>query len=1139
MRRVGRAWLVALAVAVACVAVSALAEAFGLPSLPPGAPDAEALGVAPGVAPVEATGLRFRGVTVDDGLPQSTVTAFAQDATGFLWIGTEGGLARYDGYAVRTYGANRAGPGALPQAFVHALLTSRDGTLWVGTYGGGLARYVPARDGFATADPVAAACHPRVSRLREDADGGLWVGTVGGGVCRYDPATGAVTRPPPFALPFDAQVQALALDAEGALWIGTHGDGLARVDARTQRHRPLPPAVAAVTDTLDVEALALRPGGGVWLGTAHGRTFRLAPDAAGTWRLETLLARGEAVDDLLVDADGTLWVATRGGGLVRRRPDGATATWRARPDRDGTLPDNRLRALFRDRSGLLWLGTWGRGAAAARRSPFRAVTPDPGAPDPGTPGGLADASLAGLAQDERGRLWLGTYGAGVEVYDPAAGRVVDRLRADAADPARRLPHATVYDVHLDGDSVAWLATGGGGLARLDRRTSRLATLRADPADPASLGGNVVSHLYEDPQGALWAVSYGGGPCRLDRQTLRFACLFARLPDALRAAHGLTGDLVAYRMHQAPDGRFWVSLWGEGVVAIDFGPGGFDRAPAALAQDGTDDGAPTITRYDSDPGDLASLGQNSVVSFFDGPEGRLWLGTYGGGLSRFDAGLGTFQTFTRGDGLPDNTVYEIRDDGDGRLWMSTNRGLACLTLASGRIDTYDVRDGLPASEFNGRSALVLRDGRLAFGSAGGLALFNPAALAPSAYAPPVVLTDLRVLDQPVDLHALSATASRDEAVGGEAVGEATDEAAGLQLGYRENFLSFRYAALDFADPASVRYAYRVDGVDGKWVEAGDRRFASYPDLDPGRYVVRVRATNRDGIWSPHEVALPVTIVPPVWQRAWFQAGGALVLLAGFAGGVRFLAQRRLRRAVQRLETERRLHRERERISRDLHDHVGAQLSTIVSGLELVHLCAEHDRPGEMKRHLAALGDDARTTITQLRETIWALHHERVTVAAFAEQVRRYARQQTRYRARPAVHVTAHDDDARADDDDARTLSPLHALNLFRIAQEALTNALKYADANAVRITVRADAAGTVTLTVADDGAFRPTDDARHESPGDGPPGDGQPGDGLSGYGLAGMRQRARDLGGTFALTTDDGTTVRVTVPTDGADDGRGA
>ena len=379
-------------------------------------------------------------------------------------------------------------------------------------------------------------------------------------------------------------------------------------------------------------------------------------------------------------------------------------------------------------------------------------------------------------------------------------------------------------------------------------------------------------------------------------------------------------------------------------------------------------------------------------------------------------------------------------------------------------------------------------------------------------------------------------------GGEALSLGLDRVrpAPVVLPHTRSDLVVGFAPLTFAHEAGARVQHRLD--DRPWSPPSPARTVELADLADGPHRLAVRAVSADGVPSAAPAVLHVRITPPFWRAPWFRGAAFVAVLAlGTAGG-RILAQRRLRRAVRQMEAEQRLHRERARISRDLHDHVGAQLSTIISGLELVHLNAERGRTRDVQRYLAALDDDARTTMAQLRETIWALHHERVTGAAFAEQVRRDARRQTRYRPRLSVRVTvehapgedaqghaatrgdaAGGDAASSDAAHTWTLSPLHALNLFRIAQEALANACKHADARAVRVTIRAGADG-VTLTVADDGAFRPTS-ATH---GDGAAG-GPEGCGPEGYGLAGMRQRAHDLGGTFALTTDGGTTVRVTVP----------
>jgi signal transduction histidine kinase len=305
----------------------------------------------------------------------------------------------------------------------------------------------------------------------------------------------------------------------------------------------------------------------------------------------------------------------------------------------------------------------------------------------------------------------------------------------------------------------------------------------------------------------------------------------------------------------------------------------------------------------------------------------------------------------------------------------------------------------------------------------------------------------------------------------------------------------------------RYSFRLQGFETEWSSPSPSAQREYTNLAPGRYTLQARAELADGRTST-PVAYAFTVAAPWYRTAWAFAG-YLVLFAGLvAGATRYVSHLRLRRQVKALEAERRLQDERQRISRDLHDHVGAQLSNIKSGLELVRLAAAAGAPVQARRHLHSLDEDVDLTISQLRDTIWALHGTTITAAALGHQVKRFLDRQTRYRERPQVTWTL---DPTLD----ATLSPTQGLHVFRIIQETVANALKHADASTLEVHFLAGDDGALEIVVRDDGVGLPC----------------APEDVADGYGLANVRARAEAMGAAVRIepTTPSGTTVRLTVP----------
>ena len=962
-------------------------------------------------------------------------------------------------------------PGTLSDrvVYVYGLAQDRAGYLWVAS-DDGLFRY----DGVAfepfRADPDAPGALPGNSVLSVAVadDGAVWASVDRFGLVRVAP--GGVERVP-LAVSGRRHVSIAGAGA-GSLWLRASSEDGAewyRFDPaarRLHRVRGVESVVVAGGDVVGRTAGAVvRYDGGRWRTVWDGPTVAdVGGDRAG-----------------FLDADGRVHVVTGGRSRVV-----------------GRVPAGERRGLFLDRRGTLWSGLAGSGAraldlATGAETVYRH--------DPARPETLPDTEVAGFFEDAEGALWLRSR-LGVRVVPPGwsafrssalpptdfahvvaasrpgrvwAGRACDAFDAVAADgsrtPMRRAAPAVARALAATGlcavsileaaDGTVWLpgwpARGETGLLEVrpdGRWTHHRATGR-----PGALPSGAMRVVHQDAGGRVWVGTEGG--------------LAEALGGAFRTVPTDPGDPGAldsptiWALADAPDGHLWVGTY----------TGGLSRLDPATGR--------VVRTFRADPDDPGALSSDvvTVVHPSRADPGVVWVGTYDGGLSRLDVAAGRFRRWTRADGLPDLAVKSILEDDAGDLWIGTNAGLARLRTSDGRLTVYTEADGLPGVAFGLYDAAVLPGGRFAFAVGNALVTFDPASVERAAFRAPVVLRGVRI----------DGLARRLPADGGP-----------IRLAPGERALGVEVAALSFSAPERTRYEARLDGLDREWVDLGSDRSASWAGLPPGAYTLRVRAGTASGAWSPAELAVPVVVAPLWWQRAWVQAAAALALLGGFAAAVVAVSQRRLRgrlaAAEREAESEKRVRHERERISRDLHDHVGAQLSSLLAGVEIAKL-SRGAAPGADP--LAGVEQDARETMRQLRETIWTLHGEALAPGAFCDRVEADARR--RARGDVAVEVSCGLD---AD----RTLAPTVALELFRIAQEAVTNTLKHAGASRLAVSLD-EADGQIVLEVSDDGAWVA------------PSG----GDGLSGFGLGSMRARAEGLGGTLSVETASGTTVRVSVP----------
>ena len=316
-------------------------------------------------------------------------------------------------------------------------------------------------------------------------------------------------------------------------------------------------------------------------------------------------------------------------------------------------------------------------------------------------------------------------------------------------------------------------------------------------------------------------------------------------------------------------NLWVGTWGGGLNQLDLNDP--DHADAGLA---------SFTRYHSDPEDPSSLSEDSVWTIQETRDGNLWLGTQLG-LNKLDRVTKKFTHYTEKQGLPNNVVLGILEDDEGDLWLTTNNGLAQFNPRTAAFTVYDSSNGLQSNEFNSNAYFRASDGTMYVGGINGFNLFRPENIHPNPIAPQVVLTQFQIYNEPVAV----------DLSGGQPI----------QLNYDQDFISFEFAASDFQAPQKNQYAYMLEGFDKEWIQAGNRRYATYTNLPGGEYVFRLKASNSDGVWNETGIAVPITITPPFWQTWWFNALLILGLAALILGGFRWrLAS--IREQTLRLETE---------------------------------------------------------------------------------------------------------------------------------------------------------------------------------------------------------------------------------------------
>ena len=816
----------------------------------------------------------------------------------------------------------------------------------------------------------------------------------------------------------------------------------------------------------DVSHIFQDRAGAVWVATQHGLNRFDPRSHTFTRYLHDPANPGSLTDDYVQttfeDRQGRFWVATNNGLNVMDRERGTFSRYLHDPNDPGSLSSNGMnrRALYADASGALWIGMRSTGVdrvpgVAERFTTYRRASGDAKAP--------SNNVITALAIGAAGALWIGTE-AGLDRFD---GQTFTHYLANPDDAGSLGPGAQRSVVEAT-DGAVWTGTYGGGLDQLNGRGVK--HFRHDATNANSPGNDNIAGLVADPAGGLWIGVFGAGLDYFDGQRFTHFLPDPGDPAALPDAYVNPVVLDSRAM-------LWMASTHAGLVRLDTKTRKF-------------------TSYLLDVSRPGSQAVNWTTDIYC--DGAGWVASPTTGLFYFDLGSETFtRHFTEKEGLPSNKVLSVLGDTLGNLWVGTDAGLSKFDPRSQTFRNYDMLDGLQGNGFSERTRARAPDGRLFFGGVNGLSAFYPEKLADNPTPPAVVLTEFELFNEPVS------------AGEGSPLRQAIHVARSIVLRHDQSVIRFQFAALNYDSPRKNQYAYKLEEFDRAWqhTDAG-RRFATYTNLEPGRYTFRVKASNNDGIWNEQGVALHLTVLPP-WYATWhFRSLCAAVLLTILW----FAYQLRVRHLHHQFEMtlDARVG-ERTRIARDLHD----TLLQSFHGLLLRFQTASYllpERPAEAKQKLDGAIEYAAKAITEGRDAVQGLRSSTVEGNDLALAIRTVGDEL-------ATGATAHPPPAFrvGVEGNARHLLPIVRDEIYKIAAEAVRNSFGHAQAGQVEVEIRYDS-DEFRLRVRDDGkGIAQTVLAAH---------------GIEGhYGLRGMAERAALIGGELAVWSEvgAGTEVELRLP----------
>jgi ligand-binding sensor domain-containing protein/signal transduction histidine kinase len=1005
---------------------------------------------------IHAQVIRFQRLGKEAGYSQNTINCIYQDHNGLLWMGTQDGLNKYDGYQFEIFRHHKEDSTSLSHSWIWDIAEDRYQQLWVATWqglnkmdtiSGKFIRFLPQSKN------LSGKIGSRPTSLANDERGFLWISFWGAGLCRYDHEKNHFqdfrANNTSEGLPSDF-VRKLYIDRNNQLWICTW-DGLARLEYRN--NEPQIAKVALRKDDTDLNNIKITcaadyGNSNLWLGTLENGIISLNTETGETEQFlhEPKSLKSNDISALYLDSRNKMWVGTTADGLhiYNEQIKGFDGFEHNEGD-EQTISGNYVASIFEDNSGIIWIGANGINKYNPRQLRFSHFKHHPRDRH-----SLSNNRVTAFCEDHKGNIWIGTDGS-LDYFNPA-NKTFKNIFQDN-ERSISLSDNNLTSIILDKNDRLLIGTGGGGLNVFNSASNEIYAIKEDPENPHTKGINYITSLTQDKNGNIWIATFDRGLIRMDNTYQRFTHFVA---DTSRE-NSLSGNYLLY-LHLDSFGNLWIGTWGAGLCRYD---------PVNKQ----------FTTYANRKDEPNSLSGNIVEYIYETHnEGNryLWVGTNSGlSVARliYPTDNLSFYNFTQKDGLPGNIVYGILEDDDRNIWVSTTNGLAKLNLSDSTFNIFDHNDGLQANEFNGGACLKLTNGHMLFGGVNGFNLFHPDSIKNLPFDAPVILTGLKVMNEERYL------------------GNNLNSPIDLQLNYQQNFFDFDFAAIHFADPAGHRYAYSMEGVDDQWVMAEDRAYARYTNLDPGKYTFRVKASNKDGKWSPHQAQMAIEIIPPFWQTWYFRALILFVLIFIIYALHRF----QVKKAVE-------VERLRVRIASDLHDDIGAALTRISIYSEQLQQLQQKDKI----RHLAQkIGAISREVISSMSDIVWSIDARNDTVEDLLHRMHDF---NFKSLSDQGIKVFFEQKGLKL-----KKPIPAHLRqNLYYIYKEAMNNILKHSCANKVDVGI-GNKSGHFEMTIRDNGKGIDLTNSH------------------VGNGLKNMQMRAKRIKGHVEIYNNDGALVQYTGP----------
>jgi len=789
--------------------------------------------------------IRFDRQQSKIGALRSIINWLYVDHVGYLWIGTADGLYRYDGYNYNVYKQNQSGKYAISGNMINAIFEDDDKTLWVCTRTG-LSYYYRSLDVFVPV-PIKVAgntlSHLNITEGIDDGKGNLWFTTSGAGLIKFDKTKRtaenfrySATDKTSLA---NNYIWAICADNQNQIWLASDS-GLLRFNLNYQTKPIFKKFDFREPGILSVWSVKKDKQGYIWAGILNVGLFHINPqnDKYVFYSPDNSNLSNSNPYSVFQDKDGFIWVGTYDGLNRLQSQNNRFINFYNHPFKPYSISDNTIWSIVQDNSGIIWFGSSkGLNKYDKRIEQFGFYENNPNDIN-----SLQHDDVYSLLEDADSCIWIGTK-TGLDRLDLRTNKFEHFFTGSRNNPL--LNNISIRGLAKDNDNNLWIGTWGNGVFKFNIKSGKTDKYSRIIGDSSTISSNYIRIIYFDRAGELWVGTLDGlAHFNPKDETFKNYLPNPNDPTAISGRNIFT-------ILEDSQNNFWLGSLYEGINK-------FDRKTGKSIH------------YKNDSSNTNSISSNIIMCIEEMRDGSIWVGTRNG-LNKFDTKTEKFQRYNVHHGLPNEAILGIIEDKQGYLWISTNAGLSRFDPSKNTFQNFFQKDGLQDNEFNSRSYLKTSWGDFIFGGIKGFNIFDPDKIVINSFIPKIVLTDLKIFNRTVKI---------DEKINGNIIlKKSIAETEQIDLSYKNNMVSIDFSALDYTAPEFNQYAYKLEGFDKDWVKtSADRRFATYTNLDGGRYVFKVKCSNSNGIWSTNHCSLIIIVHPPFWLTWWFRVVVIVIIIS---------------------------------------------------------------------------------------------------------------------------------------------------------------------------------------------------------------------------------------------------------------------